>query len=60
MEAAKLSLIWAEKSPFMKTQEQLTEEQLKAAAPEVLGYDPTEEQYYMLFCLRDDNCSRCE
>ena len=61
VEAAKrLSLIWTDESPFMKNQEQLTEEQLKAAAPEVLGYDPTEEYYYMLFRSREENSSRSE
>ena len=58
--AKRLSLIWTEESPFTKFQEQLTKEQLRAAAPEVLGFNSTEEKYYMLFRSLEDNCSRCE
>ena len=61
MQAAKrLSLIWTDESPFFKNQELLTKEQLRAAAPEVLGFDATEEKYYMLFRSQEENCSRGE
>ena len=61
VEAAKLcSLLWTEKPPFFKNQELLTEAQLRAAAPEVLGFDLIEERYYMLFRSLEENCGRGE
>ena len=43
-----------------KNQELLTEAQLRAAAPEVLGFDLIEERYYMLFRSLEENCGRGE